>query len=723
MANNAPGVRIEEVVSANTPITGAVISTAGMLAETRFGTLREPQLCTSFDEFVQKFGSYQTSSDAAYNARLFFENGGSELWVSRLAHYDDLTDPDSFVGDTAVLNLDDIQSLPAETLTVNAKYPGEFGDDVAVTITHAPIVTTSPTSAISTGDTYVNVNSTRDAYVGQVFKIMYGADPETLAEAIALANNIKTQYNAHLGNVVAHDIADATNTATSPAASNLATLLTLVNELRNDYEAHRIFSGGGNPHNSSDTTNVISLQLSNATDLSSAITLLKEIRDQYEAHRVDAVAHNSADSTNFVTTVEYAKVETVENEIVGSASVKRLHFTDALANDFDTSTTKLISQEFNLNVYLDAGLVEEFTGLSIESDVDNYCLTVVNDEATGSALISLEDPSASNDGDGTDIPAQELLPVSLSGGTSVTAGLAVLDLVGESTGGTGFYAFDDIDVGLIFACASSNEKSTDPVVLKLGADYCAARKSCFFLAECDKDLTPAQAKDAIQDASIDSSFIAVFYNRLKVLDRDTGSLSLHKYVSPLGAIAGKIATVDALYGPHEAAAGEAPYGNLSGTFGVERNLTIVQRSLLNDANINPIYLPKGRAAQIYGVRTQDPTVNFRYINVRRNMIYIQQSIVDAMQGRVFRNNNLRLWTDIRGVIRDFLIGQLNKGALKGASVQEAFFVKVGEVDGVQTANDTLNGRLIAEIGVSLVRPSEFLIFRFSQLGTTATIEA
>lgn len=113
--------------------------------------------------------------------------------------------------------------------------------------------------------------------------------------AVALANDIKAKYNAHIPSTTYHSTGDSTNTVTSADATDLASLITLVNEIKSDYNAHRVEAG---VHPTDDTTNVVTS--ADATDLATAITLVNEIRTDYEAHRASATFHLVADTTNII---------------------------------------------------------------------------------------------------------------------------------------------------------------------------------------------------------------------------------------------------------------------------------------------------------------------------------------------------------------------------------------------------------------------------------------
>lgn len=123
--------------------------------------------------------------------------------------------------------------------------------------------------------------------------------------AIALVNDLRTQYEAHrvlVGGGPVHGSADATNTIAAPLATNLATAITLANDIKAKYNAHRVdVSGAPAIHGAADNTNVVSSP--NATVLSDLITLVNEIRVDYEAHRqlIAGGVHTAADATNIVT--------------------------------------------------------------------------------------------------------------------------------------------------------------------------------------------------------------------------------------------------------------------------------------------------------------------------------------------------------------------------------------------------------------------------------------
>jgi len=129
-------------------------------------------------------------------------------------------------------------------------------------------------------------------------------------------------------------------------------------------------------------------------------------------------------------------------------------------------------------------------------------------------------------------------------------------------------------------------------------------------------------------------------------------------------------------------------------------------------SINAIRTLSGRGTVVWGARTLDGNDNeWKYISVRRFFNFVEESIKKATYQFVFEPNGANTWNTIRAMIENFLTVQWNAGALQGATPEDAFFVRVG-LGQTMTSQDILNGRLIVEIGMAVVRPAEFIVLRF-----------
>ena len=114
---------------------------------------------------------------------------------------------------------------------------------------------------------------------------------------------------------------------------------------------------------------------------------------------------------------------------------------------------------------------------------------------------------------------------------------------------------------------------------------------------------------------------------------------------------------------------------------------------------------------VWGARTLDGNNDdWRYIQVRRTIVYIEQSIETALQPFVFAANDGQTWVTVTSIVSNFLTGLWRSGALQGASPRDAFNVQCG-LGSSMTAQDILDGRMVVDIGVAMVRPAEFVVIQ------------
>jgi hypothetical protein len=79
---------------------------------------------------------------------------------------------------------------------------------------------------------------------------------------------------------------------------------------------------------------------------------------------------------------------------------------------------------------------------------------------------------------------------------------------------------------------------------------------------------------------------------------------------------------------------------------------------------------------------------------------------------VFEDNGPQLWANVRETVSSFLYNEWVSGSLLGSNTEEAFFVRCDRT--TMTQNDLDNGRLICLIGVAVLKPAEFVVFRIGQ---------
>ncbi len=181
------------------------------------------------------------------------------------------------------------------------------------------------------------------------------------------------------------------------------------------------------------------------------------------------------------------------------------------------------------------------------------------------------------------------------------------------------------------------------------------------------------------------------------------------YVAPSGHIAGIYSRTDEERGVHKAPANVI----VRGVTGVKYYVGRPRQKLLNPQGVNCIRDLNG-AITVWGARTVggDKNGEWKYVSVRRLFLFLRESIDEGTQWVVFEPNDRKLWEKIRQNITAFLTNVWRSGALFGSSPAEAFYVKCDDETNPPEVRDV--GRVVTEIGISIVRPAEFVIFRISQ---------
>lgn len=183
---------------------------------------------------------------------------------------------------------------------------------------------------------------------------------------------------------------------------------------------------------------------------------------------------------------------------------------------------------------------------------------------------------------------------------------------------------------------------------------------------------------------------------------------------PASAMAGVFTMVD-----NERGVWKAPANvSLSSVTKASVNITHSEQEDLNvtpqGKSINAIRAFVGEGTLIWGARTLDGnSLDWRYIQVRRTIIMLEESIKLASKAYVFEGNTANTWTTMRGMISNFLMGIWKRGGLAGTSPESAYDVSVG-LGETMTPEDILEGILRITVRVALVRPAEFIEITFQQ---------
>ena len=398
--------------------------------------------------------------------------------------------------------------------------------------------------------------------------------------------------------------------------------------------------------------------------------------------------------------------ETVYNKVVSSRDNVISFETEFTADVVDKSLvpTKVISTcEFAMEVSYNE-IVEFYDQMSFNVQAPNY----VDKKMAKSDLVEVH--YLENNTEAV-APFEQLVgedasvgSVAFAGGSNGSvASISAADFIGEDRGAgrrTGIQAFLDNDVVSLMAIPGV----TDPNVQLMLVAHCENTGSRFAVLDIPRDAR--KVEDIIAHRNIfDTNYAALYHPWLNVFDPlDKKNIS----IPPSGSILGIYARSDNARGVHKAPANEV----VRGCVGLDCQFNTGEQDILNPKGVNLIRAFAGQGIRVWGARTATSNSSWKYINVRRLFIFIEESIKANTNWAVFEPNDEVLWVRVQRTISVFLTNLWRGGSLAGTSPEEAFFVHIGR--DTMSKDDIDNGRLICVIGVAPVKPAEFVIFRISQ---------
>ncbi|WP_370961940.1 phage tail sheath family protein [Amycolatopsis sp. cg9] len=741
----SPGVYVEEVDAGPRPIAGVSTSTAGMVGVTQRGpTDGKPKLVTNFLEFQTTFGGFLPEPDPAIRdawaenpteggrwwlfplaVKGFFDNGGQRLYVKRvasttaqaasgefgtglvsaitrdaaagakvleLAHLVGFTGTDEVkvfrgsdnveIGTVTITAYDAGKGrvtlgtgLAAEvkaargdyvlkaprvatpSLRFSASSPGSWGKAVQVRI--APSVSASLPVLPEPNEgplfiTAIAADAERDAGAIEVNAVP-GLDPDDLpGDVWILINNRRfpvTVAQPESGKV----------TLTFPDGTTHAPWKTGLTVRR----VRRANAGAGPK-----------LRVSGSSRL-------------YEG----AVAQ--LDTGNQLSTLNVLAIE--PDDVVTFDA-------DTPAEVFETARLLLVESTVDTR-FADPGggsVTETFRNLRLTGDGPG---TVTGTLASQSRLVRATALELSTDPTEFPTPATGSWLSLADDGDDAFGGLDVGDFVGTDGGSgkrTGIVALEDIDEIAICAVPGVWAGTVESALVT----HCEQLKDRFAV------LDPRDGLDleGIQEfrEPFDTKYAALYYPWLVVNDPSTNRFV---EVPPSGHIIGIYARTDVERGVHKAPANAVVRG-IRLTDGIAQDVTKRHQDLLNPRGINALRFFPGLGQRVWGARTLSSDTSWKYVNVRRLFLFLEESIDEGTQWVVFEPNDESLWALVRQTVANFLTTVWRSGALAGTTADEAFFVQCDR--STMTDDDIANGRLICVIGVAPVFPAEFVIFRIQQ---------
>lgn len=369
-----------------------------------------------------------------------------------------------------------------------------------------------------------------------------------------------------------------------------------------------------------------------------------------------------------------------------------------------TVSDSAVEDRFDITVYYDGtsngSIVERFTDLTMDSADSRYAITVIN---AASAYITAQDENATSTG-GTKNPAVALVQPLAGGldGDAVTAS----DIANAVT------QLDVVTTSLVINAPGVTAASA----VNLLISYADNREDVFVVVDAVNDTVSNQLTTAASYTA--SSHAAVYYPNLTI-PNPLSSTPGATVVAPVGAaVVGQYMATDASRGVFKAPAGLTT--RLSGAVSVPK-LTNDNLDAMNSASaaVNAVRYIPGSGIVVMGARTLKAGYVDKYVPVRRTLIYLRKALTDLTEFAVFEPNDFRLWRQINATLEAFLTDFWRQGGLRGASPEQAFFVKCDAETNPLIKVDA--GEVNIEVGVALQRPAEFVIIKIGQYDGGATV--
>jgi uncharacterized protein len=222
---------------------------------------------------------------------------------------------------------------------------------------------------------------------------------------------------------------------------------------------------------------------------------------------------------------------------------------------------------------------------------------------------------------------------------------------------------------------------------------------------------PAKPEDKIDATKLSQTLLALFPTYKMILQTLRNKLNV---MPPAAAMAGIYTMVDTQRGVWKAPANVSMTAVVSPTVNLTHDDQADLNVTLTGKSVNAIRSFVGEGTVVWGARTLDGnSQDWRYVNVRRTLIYIEQSIKIASKAFVFEPNTASTWLNVQGTIEGFLMNVWKQGGLVGSSPKEAYEVLIG-LGATMTPTDILDGKMNITIKVAVSRPAEFIVITFQQ---------
>ena len=768
-----PGVYIEEVPSGVHTITGVATSIAAFFGRTAKGPINKAVRCLSMSDFTRGFGGPHPDNDLAQSVRQFFDNGGTDCYIIRVAHNAERA--------SVILKNQDVDDV----LEAVAKNAGNWGNAIYLEVdynTPNPDDTFNLRVIHKVGDTliasenFTNLSmdpaSARYAppFVTQSSKIIdltgFGNEPSTDGYSESRRPFNSTELWDDLNSLIDTDQCSSFEISinNSPYVNiDLGEDSTSFIETENieDQIQQRINTQlNANPDTIGlrvgctlsvveETENIVVLRITSDVDPQTSVRIRRAIRNDLTGPMMLGIDQGGIEVTRYseLRPVPTATMFTghvnelaalTQNafnliQITGAASPVDLN--DDLQTTGEDHRWYMDNLPSEINVHNDGvreklriikEAVNRATDLPCRAEVWGYHLAFIPTEGTINRTIEVT-TSASDIGTNftTNVRQYALGAAGNSEYQQIpgTIGkdddgnpLETGDYIGNEEEHTGFHALDRVDIfNLMVLPRDSDISDTDHQELYGQASIYCQQNRAFLLMDApdswtDVDRLVATSTEVNSLRSlVTKQNSAVFYPKVQYSDA-----GIKKYIGPSGMIAGLMARIDSTRGIWKAPAGiEA---DLRGILDVEVNLTDLENGVLNKLGVNCLRkFPSGSVN--WGARTNfgsdSETSEWKYIPIRRLALFLEESLYRSTRWVVFEPNDEPLWAKIRLNLGAFMMRLFRQGAFQGSTPDKAFYVKCDGETTIQA--DRNDGIVNIEVGFAPLKPAEFVIIKIQQI--------
>ena len=395
-----------------------------------------------------------------------------------------------------------------------------------------------------------------------------------------------------------------------------------------------------------------------------------------------------------------------------------IQWSQPLKVDLDQGRVTAEAVEYKLTV-AGAKSFEIFDNLSMDPRHSRYFAKVVNERSTLTRLTDLRS--------GTDAPynmPQPMVESVLDGGRDGLGHLTPEDYIGHSKGPgdrSGLMAYEENDdIGLVCipdlmqsASSSRGFRGEQDIyaVQQAAVDLAERKRYVHVILDPPKGLSPLQMQEYRE--RFDTRHAAMYYPWIRVLDVSGEATVL---IPPCGHVAGTYAKLDDSVGVHKPPANEP----LNDVVGLGREIDKDVQDLLYPDGINCIRSFRGRGIRVWGARTLSSDSQWRHINVSRVFAMICKSVEAGTQWAPFEHNGPELWKMLVRLVGTFLTDMWREGYLLGEIPEKAFYVKCDEETNPPEGRDA--GEVVCQVGIAIVRPLEFIVFRVGQRTSDIVLE-